>query len=115
MHNSVAIENIEELRRREGIDDVELRAEVGRLRVGDHVKITLRGGESHGGETLAVRITTIRGDGFRGKLACDPASAGLAGLRAGSPVAFTTAHIHSVAKGRPGPKPPPLPQPESRR
>src|SRR5205823_4193524 len=40
MRNTVAIENIEEMRRREGIDDVGLREEIDGLRVGDFVKLT---------------------------------------------------------------------------
>src|SRR5438477_584590 len=53
------IENIEELRRREGIDDVELREEVRGLGVGDVVMLTfLTGTNSFAGETLPVRITS---------------------------------------------------------
>ena len=102
MRNPAAIENIEEMRRREGIEDVELREEIRALAVGDFVKLTFLGGaNSSAGETLPVRITRIRGSAFRGELATRPTSAGLAGLRVGSPVAFTAAHIHSKPKGRP--------------
>jgi hypothetical protein len=102
MRNPVEIENIEEMRRREGIDDVELREEIRGLQVGDSVKLTFRPGlQAVAGETLLVRITRIRGDAFRGKLAGRPASAGLAQFRVGSPVAFTAAHIHSVPKVQP--------------
>src|SRR6266542_6046203 len=99
MRNPVEIENIEEMRRQEGIDDVELWEEIGGLRVGDFVKLTLlAGGRPSAGETVLVRITSIRGPALRGKLADQPASPGLSRLRAGSAVVFTAAHIHSVAK-----------------
>jgi hypothetical protein len=102
MRNPVAIEDIEAMRRREGIEDVELREEIRGLQVGDTVKLTFRPSlQAVAGETLSVRITSIRGGAFRGKLATRPISAGLAHLHVGSPVAFTTAHIHSLAKGQP--------------
>jgi hypothetical protein len=102
MATPLQIENIEERRRRAGIDDVVLREDIRGLAVGDLVKITLLSGTASlgGGETVLVRITRIRGPAFRGKLASRPASASLAGLRAGSPVAFTAAHIHSLPRGR---------------
>jgi hypothetical protein len=102
MRNPVEIEDIEEMRRREGIDDVELRIEIRGLHVGDFVKLTLlTGTKSPGGETVLVRITNIRGSAFRGTLSSPPVSPGLSTLRVGSPVAFTTTHIHSLAKGQP--------------
>jgi hypothetical protein len=102
MRNPVTIENIEEMRRREGIDDVELREEIRELRVGDVVKLTFFTGTKPGaGETLPVRITRIQGSAFRGKLANAPGSIGRLQLRVGSPVAFTRAHIHSISKRRP--------------
>lgn len=101
MPDPVEIENIEEMRRREGIDDVELREEIRGLEVGDLVKLTLLSGKSFAGETLLVRITSIRGPAFRGELAERPVSAALSNLRVGSPVAFTTAHIHSLPTRRP--------------
>jgi hypothetical protein len=102
MRSTVAIENIEEMRRREGIEDVGLREEIDGLRVGDFVKLTfLTGTRPPAGETLLVRITRIRGDSFRGKLASRPAYRGLSGLRVGTPVVFTAAHIHSLPKGQP--------------
>jgi hypothetical protein len=93
VQDSVVIENIEEMRSQEGIDDVDLRIMIRGLRVGDYVKLTLLNGMKSS-ETLLVRITRIRGSAFRGKLA----STGQSTLRVGTPVAFTTAHIHSVAK-----------------
>jgi hypothetical protein len=102
MRNPVAIEDIEEMRRREGIDDVELREEIRELQVGDTVKLTFRPSlHTAAGETLLVRITSIRGGAFRGKLASRPVSVGLSQLRVGSPVAFTAAHIHSIKREQP--------------
>jgi hypothetical protein len=102
MRNPVAIETIEEMRRREGIEDVELRAEIRGLEVGDFVKLTfLSSTEPSAGETLLVRITRLRGSDFRGELAKRPSSTGLSSLRVGSPVAFTAAHIHSIPKRQP--------------
>ncbi len=99
MRHPLEIENIQELRWREGVDDVELGAEICSLRVGDSVKLTFRTAmKSFAGETLIVRITSIRGCTFRGKLAESPAFVGLSRLRVGSAVSFTTAHIHSIPK-----------------
>ena len=101
MVNPVDIENIEELRLQEGIDDVVLREEIRALAVGDFVKLTfLAADKAHTRETLRVRITSIRGGGFRGKLADKPALSGLSTLRIGSTLVFTSACIHSVLKRR---------------
>ncbi len=101
MGEPVQIENIEEKRRRVGIDDVVLQADIRALAVGDLVKLTLlTGTASFAGETVLVRITNIRGSAFRGRLAVRPTSPGLAGLRVGSAVAFRAAHIHSLPRGR---------------
>jgi hypothetical protein len=100
MRNSVQIENIEEMRFQEGIDDTELRREIRELKVGDMVKLTfLTGATSF--ETVLVRITSIRDSAFRGKLARRPTAAGLSQLRVGESVAFTAAHIHSIPKKAP--------------
>jgi hypothetical protein len=49
----VEIEDIEKLRRQEGIDDVDLRRAVRALRVGDAVRVTLlTGRQAFGDETL---------------------------------------------------------------
>jgi len=102
MTNTVRIENIEEMRRREGIDDVTLRDDIRALAVGDFVRLTLIPREPFsGGETLLVQITAISGASFQGQLARRPASKGLASLRTGAPLAFTADHIHSLPKGRP--------------
>jgi hypothetical protein len=102
MQHAVKIENIEEMRRREGIDDVTLRQEIGRLRVGDHVKLTFLAGGEAAGETVPVRITSIKGTAFRGKLARDLTRPLQSGLQAGSLVTFTKDHVHSIAKAQPG-------------
>jgi hypothetical protein len=101
MGKRLEIENIEERRREVGIDDVVLREDIRRLDVGDVVKLTLlTGSPSFAGETVLVRITSIRGPAFRGKLIGKPTSPGLSRLGIGSLVAFTAAHIHSLASGR---------------
>jgi hypothetical protein len=101
MRQTVEIEDIEEMRRREGIEDVVLRKEIRGLRVRDVVKLTLMNRAiSSAGETLRVRITSIKGDEFRGKLVSDATLSGLTDLRIGCSVAFTSAHIHSLSKGR---------------
>src|SRR5207247_1398871 len=95
MHSPVDIENIEELRRQEGIDDVELRVAIRGLRAGDFVNLSFMTGASTS-ETLAVRITSIRGSAFRGKLAATPTSKGLSQLHVGTTLIFTQTHIHSL-------------------
>jgi hypothetical protein len=99
MRNEVEIENIEEMRSQQGIEDLELRKEIGALRIGNCVNLTLLTGKAAlAGETVLVRITQIKGRAFRGKLAARPVSTGLANLKVGSRVAFTTAHIHSLPR-----------------
>lgn len=95
---AVEIQDIDEMRRREGIDDVELREEVRRLQVGDVVKLTLLTGADKW-LTVAVRITSKRGTKFHGELSAAPTSAALRQL-AGASVAFTQSHIHSVLRRR---------------
>ncbi len=97
MSNSVQIENIEEMRQQEGIDDVELLKEIQGLRIGDFVKLTFVN-STKAFETLSVEITHIEGCSFRAKLAKKPAATGFSKLRVGAPVVFTTSHIHSVLK-----------------
>ena len=92
------IENIEELRRQQGIDDVELRVGIRGLSAGDCVNLSFMTSATTF-ETLAVRITSIRGTAFRGKLAATPASKALSHLRVGSALTFTQTHIHSIHKG----------------
>jgi len=100
MRSVIEIENIEGLRQEAGIDDVELREGIRRLGAGDVVRLTfLASGKLSRGETLLVRITSIRGLLFRGKLVSRPASAALADLRAGTVIVFSGANIHSLADG----------------
>ncbi len=99
-----AIENIDELRRCNGIDDVELHEDIGRLRVGDHVLLTFLSG-THLRTTLSVRITRIRAGEFRGRLSGPLARPEWLDLRPNALVAFTAEQIHSIAR----------PQPESAR
>ena len=96
MPNRVEIEDIEAMRRLQGIEDVELREAVQGLSAGDFVRITFLAGAS--GETLLVRITSIKAGHFRGKLASPPMAAALAHLRVGSSITFTTTHIHSLPR-----------------
>jgi hypothetical protein len=99
MRNPIVVEDIESMRRRQGIDDAELREEIRGLKIGDFVKLTLlTRTASYAGETLPVRITRITGFLFCGALAVRPTFDGLSKLKVGSPVRFTTAHIHSVPK-----------------
>lgn len=101
MRNPIEIEDIETLRRREGIEDVELREEIRDLKVGDCVLLTFLVGAPPKGETLLVRITSIRGRTFCGTLARRPPATSQTKLRVGTPIDFTTTHIHSLPKGRP--------------
>jgi hypothetical protein len=62
MRGPLQVQDIEEMRRRAGIEDVELPQAIHVLRVGALVKITLlAGAPAAAGETLLVRITGIRG------------------------------------------------------
>ncbi len=97
---AIKIENIDDLRRCEGIDDVELHADIGRLRVGDQVMLTFLSGPSLR-ETLPVRITRIRGEQFRGRLTGRPARPKLLGLKADAMVTFTAGQIHSIVRRPP--------------
>ncbi len=92
----IEIENIDELRLVEGIDDVELHDDIARLQVGDYVRLTFLGGSSLR-ETLLVRITRIRGGQFRGRLASPVARPESLGLRPDALVTFTAGQIHSIA------------------
>ena len=85
MSKQVEIEDIEECAAVRASRTLELREEIDELRVGDHVKLTVRTGATFPGETLLVRITQIRGDAFRGLLAERPTSPRLSGLRRLSP------------------------------
>jgi len=97
MLRPIEIENIDEMRQREGIDDIELHEGIGRLQVGDHVRLTYLCGASLR-ETLKVRITRIRAGQFRGRLVGPVARPKLLGLRPDSLVTFTAGQIHSIAQ-----------------
>jgi hypothetical protein len=97
MQHAVEIEDIEEVRRRQDIDDVELRLDIRGLKVGHFVRLTfLTGAGSF--EVQLVRITSIRGLEFRGKLVNRPRSRDLKKLTNGVSIPFTAAHIHSLLK-----------------
>jgi hypothetical protein len=85
----IELQDIEDMRLRAGIDDVELRLAIRRLKVKDFVKLTLMKGASSF-QTVVVQITAIRGSTFRGRLA--------QGRPGRTSLAFTTAHIHSILK-----------------
>src|SRR5262245_18583361 len=97
MRYPVVLENIEELRLSQDIDDVELRAEIQTLCVGDAVKLTfLNSKKASVGETLLVRIGRIEGRLFHGSLVQKPVSHDLPDLRTGAAITFTKDHIHSI-------------------
>jgi hypothetical protein len=103
MSQRVEFENIEEMRCAAGIDDVELRDAVRNLQVGDLVKLTLRGTQgSFPGESVLIRITSIKGDVFRGKLAQTNRAARRTGVNEGMLLAFRREQIHSIPGKRTG-------------
>jgi hypothetical protein len=100
MRPGTLIENIEELRSREGIEDKELHEAICGLRVGDLVRVTLRTETMRAPvETVQVRLARIDGDGLQGRLIDRPASAGLSKLRSGTLITFARHHIHSLSPG----------------
>lgn len=102
MRHAFVIENIEELRTENGIEDTELRQAIRTLCVGDIVRLTLlKDPAPSGGEVVEVRITRIEGRNYRGKLVAGPTSPGLADIPSGMSIAFTWHQIHSLAKGLP--------------
>jgi hypothetical protein len=99
MRNLVEIEDIDKLRKENGIDDVELRDAIRELSSGDIVKVTiLSASPASPSETVSVRLTRIRGNTFSGTLATRPATAKRLKLRVGAPLVFHSEHIHSIAK-----------------
>jgi len=99
MRPAVEIENIEELRRQAGIDDVELHEEIRGLRPGDRVRLTfLVAGKPSARATVVVRVVRIRQGVFQGKLEKPPSGATLAGLPVNSNVSFTKDQIHSILR-----------------
>jgi len=99
---AIQIENIDELRRREGIEDVELHEDIDHLQVGDHVRLTFLAGTTLR-ETVSVRITRIRAGQFRGRLVSRVARPELFGLRPDVLVNFAPEQIHSIARPQPDP------------
>jgi hypothetical protein len=97
---SIEIENIDEMRRREGIDDIELHEDIGKLQVGDHVRLTFLSGTSLR-QMLKVRITRIRAGQFRGRLVGPVEPPALLGLQPDTFVTFTAGHIHSIVQPQP--------------
>ena len=100
MRNTIAIENIEKMRLLERIDDVDLKKEIRRLKIGDLVKLTLLTG-STSFETAMVRIVSNHALTYTGELISKPAANSLSEVRAGLPVDFMAAHIHSIPKQLP--------------
>lgn len=97
MRHPVLVQNIEELRRREGIDDVELRREIHAIKIGDTVRLTLLTEQRPiSSETVLVRITQINGNSFQGALVTRPTIKGLCTLPADLSLDFNRAHIHSL-------------------
>lgn len=95
MKSPFMIENIEGVRRKEGIVDAALKAEVKTLGAGDRVKLSLSIDEKTF-ETLTVRITSVREMNFRGKLVKKPKSQALRPLDVDSSLTFEAGHIHSI-------------------
>lgn len=93
----IELENIEDMRRREGIDDVDLRKRIRALAAGDHVNVTFLIGDK-ASETWQVRITSIRGSLFRGKLARRSGDQPRSTLSPGASVVFKPGHIHSLVR-----------------
>src|SRR5437764_440731 len=100
MRDSITIENIEAMRRQEGIEDDELVQGIGRLEVGDIVNLTLLSSTvPPAAETLRVRITWVQALTFRGVLLRRPTTKSLSGVEVGARLTFAAAHIHSIPKG----------------
>jgi hypothetical protein len=100
MKPTIRIEDIDRLRRDQAIDDAELRGQIRVLLPGHLVRLTfLPGSDEVPPEMLLVRVTSIRGTVYRGRIAQDPSSR-LVDLPRGRLVRFARAHIHSVVKGR---------------
>ena len=97
---TILIENIDEARKREGIDDVVLRNEIIRLKAGDHVRLSVSS-DGRQFEMLSVRITSLKGTAIRGKLLENPRSRSLGTLVVGSAMKFAAGQVHSIVDGKP--------------
>jgi hypothetical protein len=94
----IIIEDIQAARLSAGIEDVQLAAQIRRLRAGDAVKLTfLPHADAFPGITVVVRITSIDGPVFRGKLMSRPGRSRLPALRPGRALTFTASQIHSIS------------------
>jgi hypothetical protein len=90
MVNRIEIENIEEMRRQQGIEDVELAEAIRCLKVGDVVRLTFLT-KTNSLDTTPVRITRINGVAFHGKIIKTTSR-----VRQTKIIEFTISHIHSV-------------------
>jgi hypothetical protein len=95
MNSPILIEDIEDVRRREGIVDAALKVDIGCLKPGQSVKLSLATNRN-GFETVTVCITSIRDRTIRGRLVKRPKAPGLKALHVGSIIKFQTGHIHSI-------------------
>lgn len=102
MPETLKIENIEHMRQLQGIDDVELRESIRRLRIGDCVHLTfLSGSRPVRSKTVPVRIVAIDKDRFTGEIMESLTSLGQDHLRERSLVTFQERHVHSIPKLKP--------------
>ena len=97
---TILIENIDEARKREGIDDVVLHDEIVRLKAGDHVRLSVSS-DGKQFEMVSVRITSVKGSALRGKVLEKPRSRSLGTLIAGSAMTFKAGQVHSIVDGKP--------------
>lgn len=99
MRQTLQIENIDQLRLRQGIDDVELREKIGQLQVGDCVNLTfLKGAQQGASKTVPVQIVRIVKEKFEGKLLKSLGSLGPTDLKVGSMISFRRYHVHSITR-----------------
>lgn len=96
MKRSITLENIEAMRRSLGIHDRELQEDVRNLQIGDLVRLTFLSAASS--ETLLVRITSVSGSDFRGKLAQDATLKELSTISRRKVIVFRSVHIHSTSR-----------------
>lgn len=99
MQLSILVQNIEEMRRREGIEDEDLRRDISAIKIGDRVHLTLISSQKPmGSETVVVRVTKIDGSKYEGALLTRPISKGLNTLPTDLALFFKREHIHSLLK-----------------
>ena len=91
MTNAIEIEDIDEMRRQVGIEDVELRAAIRYLTTGDCVRLTFKTDAGRGATAPVVITKVCRHSTFRGKLMSRALK-----MPPGTSVEFTVAHIHSI-------------------